>query len=136
MKPWAEHITVATTCNLLVIRAVRRHVVRFADPPRPGSQIESGQMSSAKRVVVTGGRPSSAPRLPRRERGSATREMIGVGKAFAPPLPPNRTGGFPAYGSPVDGFLTGTVSLSARPRPARTHDCFATLAMMESAVRA
>src|SRR5271156_4491740 len=43
--------------------------------------------------------------------------LIGVGKAFAPPLPPNRTGGFPAYGSPVDGFLTGTVSLSARPRP-------------------
>src|ERR1700733_8161264 len=45
------------------------------------------------------------------------RPLIGVGKAFAPPLPPNRTSGFPAYVSPVDGFLIGTVSLSARPRP-------------------
>src|SRR5271163_4453773 len=35
-----------------------------------------------------------------------------------PPLPPNRTGGFPAYGSPVDGFLIiGAVSLAARPCP-------------------
>ena len=25
----------------------------------------------------------------------------------APPLPPNRTCGFPAYGSPVKGFLFG-----------------------------
>src|ERR1700722_18569188 len=48
------------------------------------------------------------------------RPLIGVGKAFAPPLPPNRTSGFPAYGSPVDGFLIGTVSLSARPRPGGT----------------
>ncbi|HZL38225.1 MAG TPA: hypothetical protein VFC78_23120, partial [Tepidisphaeraceae bacterium] len=31
--------------------------------------------------------------------------MIGVGKAdwFRPPLPPNRTGGFPASGFPVSG---------------------------------
>jgi hypothetical protein len=30
---------------------------------------------------------------------------IGVGMAgLAPPLPPNRTGGFPASGSPVGGF--------------------------------
>src|SRR5271170_5754867 len=46
--------------------------------------------------------------------------VIGVGKAFTPPLPPNRTGGFPAYGSPVDGFLIGTVSLAARPCPGCT----------------
>jgi hypothetical protein len=31
-------------------------------------------------------------------------------EGFWPPLPPNRTGGFPAYGSPVAGFLIGTVS--------------------------
>jgi len=30
--------------------------------------------------------------------------LIGVGKAFRPPLPPNRTCGSPAYGSPVSGF--------------------------------
>jgi len=29
---------------------------------------------------------------------------IGVGRAFRLPLPPNRTGGFPAYGSPVSGL--------------------------------
>ena len=32
-----------------------------------------------------------------------------------PPRPPNRTCGFPAYGSPVGGFLIGSVSRSARP---------------------
>jgi hypothetical protein len=30
---------------------------------------------------------------------------IGVGKVFTLPLPPNRTCGFPAYGSPVDSFF-------------------------------
>jgi hypothetical protein len=30
---------------------------------------------------------------------------------LAPPRPPNRTCGFPAYGSPVGGFLIGSVSL-------------------------
>ena len=29
---------------------------------------------------------------------------IGVGKSLRPPLPPNRTCGFPAYGSPVGGL--------------------------------
>lgn len=45
---------------------------------------------------------------------------IGVGMArFGPPLPPNRTGGFPASGSPVDespvrpyGIDTGLVHLA------------------------
>ncbi len=46
--------------------------------------------------------------------------MIGVGKGSRPPLPPNRTGGFPAYGSPVGGFLIGTVSRSGRPCEVRT----------------
>jgi hypothetical protein len=32
-------------------------------------------------------------------------------KGLAPPRPPNRTCGFPAYGSPVGGFLIGSVSL-------------------------
>ena len=36
---------------------------------------------------------------------------IGVGESYGPPRPPNRTGGFPAYGSPVGGFLIGVVSL-------------------------
>jgi hypothetical protein len=31
-------------------------------------------------------------------------------EGFWPPLPPNRTCGFPAYGSPVAGFLIGNVS--------------------------
>src|ERR1700678_795415 len=41
--------------------------------------------------------------------------LIGVGKAFAPPLPPNRAGGFPAHGSPVAGFHIGNVSLCIEP---------------------
>src|SRR4051794_4737107 len=43
---------------------------------------------------------------------------IGVGKAL-PPLPPNRTGGFPAYGSPVSGSHIGSVSHSDGPCLAR-----------------
>src|SRR6202790_60176 len=35
-------------------------------------------------------------------------------EGFWPPLPPNRTGGFPAYGSPVAGFLIGGVSRGSR----------------------
>jgi glycosyltransferase involved in cell wall biosynthesis len=38
----------------------------------------------------------------------------------SPPLPPNRTGGFPAYGSPVGGFFIETVSRSARLCRVRT----------------
>src|ERR1019366_4304236 len=45
--------------------------------------------------------------------------LIGVGKSFGPPRPPNRTGGFPAYGSPVGGFLIGNVSRSAKLFPVR-----------------
>jgi len=37
--------------------------------------------------------------------------MIGVGKSLRPPLPPNRASGFPAHGSPVDGFLIGIGTL-------------------------
>jgi hypothetical protein len=33
--------------------------------------------------------------------------LIGVGKGFRPPRPPNRACGSPAHGSPVDGFLIG-----------------------------
>ena len=33
-------------------------------------------------------------------------------EGFWPPLPPNRTGGFPAYGSPVADFHIGSVSLA------------------------
>src|ERR1017187_5064175 len=40
--------------------------------------------------------------------------MIGVGMAgLAPPLPPNRTGGFPASGSPVSGF-SARLTISTR----------------------
>jgi hypothetical protein len=45
---------------------------------------------------------------------------IGVGIGFHRPRPPNRTGGFPAYGSPVGGFFIETVSRFARLRRART----------------
>jgi hypothetical protein len=34
-------------------------------------------------------------------------------EGLRPPRPPNRTGGFPASGSPVDGFLIGSVSQGA-----------------------
>ncbi len=37
---------------------------------------------------------------------------IEVGKGFRPPRPPNRTGGFSAYGSPVGGFHIGSVLLA------------------------
>src|SRR5207249_3499699 len=38
--------------------------------------------------------------------------------ALAPPLPPNRTGGFPASGSPVDGVSARESALFVRfPRP-------------------
>ncbi len=46
--------------------------------------------------------------------------LIGVGKGRGPPRPPNRTCGFPAYGSPVGGFLIGNVSRHATPGKART----------------
>ena len=36
--------------------------------------------------------------------------LIGVGSGWRRPLPPNRTSGFPAYGSPVGSFLIGSVS--------------------------
>ena len=45
---------------------------------------------------------------------------IGVGNGFRRPLPPNRTGGFPAYGSPVGGYLIGNLSRFARPCEGRT----------------
>ena len=47
-------------------------------------------------------------------------KLIGVGIGFRRPRPPNRTGGFPAYGSPVGGFFIETVSLIARRCEART----------------
>ena len=49
-----------------------------------------------------------------------TESLIGVGIGFRRPRPPNRTGGFPAYGSPVGGFFIETVSLIARRCEART----------------
>src|SRR5262249_13403778 len=36
-------------------------------------------------------------------------------EGLTPPRPPNRTGGFPAYGSPVGSFFIESVSQSARP---------------------
>ncbi len=46
-------------------------------------------------------------------------EMIGVGKAhwFEPPLPPNRTCGSPASGSPVSGVHGGTDRSARGLRP-------------------
>ena len=41
-------------------------------------------------------------------------------EGHCPPRPPNRTCGFPAYGSPVGGFLIGDVSLPAKPGTGRT----------------
>jgi hypothetical protein len=45
--------------------------------------------------------------LPYMRASMARSIIIGVGKAdcFRPPLPPNRTGGSPASGSPVSGLL-------------------------------
>jgi hypothetical protein len=49
--------------------------------------------------------------------------MIGVGKAdwVRPPLPPNRTGGFPASGSPVSGFTSMRID---EPRPSRRQGAY------------
>ena len=38
--------------------------------------------------------------------------LIGVGKSFRSPRPPNRACGSPAHGSPVGGFLIGIGSLT------------------------
>jgi len=44
------------------------------------------------------------------EAASAAREPKDRGReGFWPPLPPNRTCGFPAYGSPVASFLIGGI---------------------------
>ena len=69
--------------------------------------------------------PRACLALPRHRFGASTPEnvkllRIGVEKAFRPPLPPNRTCGFPAYGSPVGSFFIETVSPTARPCEART----------------
>ena len=48
--------------------------------------------------------------------------VIGVGIGATRPRPPNRTGGFPAYGSPVGGFFIETVSLLAGPGETRPAD--------------
>ncbi|MDR3469845.1 MAG: hypothetical protein P4M07_28280, partial [Xanthobacteraceae bacterium] len=52
--------------------------------------------------------------------GVTTFSAIGVGIGFRRPRPPNRTGGFPAYGSPVGSFFIETVSLFAMLREVRT----------------
>src|SRR5207244_2716060 len=52
--------------------------------------------------------------------GADAPQLIGVGKSFGSPRPPNRTGDFLAYGSPVGGFLIGNRSRQARPYKART----------------
>ena len=41
-------------------------------------------------------------------RAGGRTSLIGLGKGSRPPLPPNRTGGSPAYGSPVRRFHIGT----------------------------
>ena len=53
------------------------------------------------------GRIGNAPYTAHHVRHAA----IGVEKDSRPPLPPNRTCGFPAYGSPVKSFLIGIGSL-------------------------
>src|ERR1700736_1512286 len=50
---------------------------------------------------------------PRRHTHGLDSHSIGVGKSCGSPRPPNRTGGFPACGSPVGGFLIGSVSRRA-----------------------
>ena len=56
--------------------------------------------------------------------GIGSRFRIGVGRAdwSRLPLPPNRTGGFPASGSPVDGLTFMRVD---RPKHGRSPDCTA-----------
>src|SRR5713101_3887307 len=44
-------------------------------------------------------------------------------EGLTPPRPPNRTGGFPAYGSPVGSFFIESVSQSARPCKASNPAC-------------
>src|SRR6516165_12036324 len=56
-------------------------------------------------------RAGVTPRIARSKTTTADRGREGL----SPPRPPNRTGGFPAYGSPVGGFFIESVSQSARP---------------------
>src|SRR5271170_5874706 len=64
--------------------------------------------------VLRRSRPSYRDPIPHEPRdidsSTASAEIGDRGREdFWPRLPPNRTGGFPAYGSTVDGFLIGTV---------------------------
>ena len=61
----------------------------------------------------------TSQRVIAREPGAPAPRPIGVGIGLRRPRPPNRTGGFPAYGSPVDGFCIETASLLVRPCEAR-----------------
>ena len=88
------------------------------------SVLASGRSSSPVWLSAPWPGRSASPRS--RRRRSAPRSAcprlrsIGVGIGFRRPLPPNRTGGFPAYGSPVGGFFIETVSRITRPCEART----------------
>src|SRR3990172_2544316 len=73
-------------------------------------------MCDGLRVLVLSEMPHIHVRIMHRGRAL----LIGVGIGSHRPRPPNRTGGFPAYGSPVGGFFIETVSLFARPCEART----------------
>ena len=52
--------------------------------------------------------PTASRRSRGQLQGSDSRDRMDRGReGSAPPLPPNRTCGFPAYGSPVRGFHIG-----------------------------
>src|ERR1700692_2078569 len=83
---------------------------------RPARNASAKLMPSAEipkpeniRRIVTG--PKSENRSIRKSRSMLPHSSLDRGReGFWPPLPPNRTGGFPAYGSPVAGFLIVNVS--------------------------
>src|SRR5271170_5338175 len=80
--------------------------VPAGDPLLPWNDFDPDALTSGSfhsRYVISLGAPDQGDKqLLHRDRPS--QHVIGVGKASRPPLPPNRTGGFPAYGSPLGSF--------------------------------
>ena len=123
------------------VETVRPMHERFVEPFRHYADLEipgHGDSDEALRLLVrqvrrrrpdvTGWRSvgaASARRSDRTTEGPPTSAMspvgeeIGVGKAhwFEPPLPPNRTCGSPASGSPVSGVHGGTDRSARGLRP-------------------
>ena len=103
----------ANTRHRAAVRLAGRRPLESTRPSRPGIRTKSpgrkpGSMIHANprlraAVRLAGRRPLESTR----PSGPGIRTRIGVGRPdwVRAPLPPNRAGGSPAHGSPVDGYL-------------------------------